>query len=445
MSLSQASSADAPILPEPDAGYFAAPLAASDPELDRIIGREFARQRDQIELIASENMVSRAVLEAQGSLMTNKTVEGYPGARYHGGADQADAIERLTIRRACELFGCRFANVQPHSGSQANQVVFFALLKPGDRILSLSLAAGGHLSHGARPNQTGKWYDVRHYGVDRASGLIPMAEVAALARDHRPKLIIAGGSAYPRVIDFAGFRKIADDVGAHLLVDMAHIAGLVAGGAHPSPLPHAHVVTTTTYKSLRGARGGLILTDDKALAKRLDGALFPGVQGSPLLHAMAGKAASLGEALRPEFKAYAKAALQNARALAGALMEQGQEVVSGGTDTSLLLLDLRPKGLTGSLACDRLEAAGLTCNKNAVPFDPLPPKVTSGLRLSSNAGTTRGLGPEAFALIGRLIAQVLDELATDPDGPAGPAVEAARAEVAQLCRSMPFYPTREGS
>ncbi len=423
---------------EPHPGYFTAPLAASDPELAGLIDRELARQRDQVELIASENIVSRAVLEAQGSVLTNKTVEGYPGKRYHGGAELADGIERLAIARATELFGCRFANVQPHSGSQANQVVYLALLRPGDPVLAMSLAAGGHLSHGAAPNQTGKWFDVAHYAVRRQDGRIDMAEVAELAEKHRPKLIIAGGSAYPRVIDFAGFRKIADGVGARLLVDMAHFAGLVAGGAHPSPLPHADIVTTTTYKSLRGARGGLILTDDEGLAKRIDSAVFPGVQGSPLLHAMAGKAACLGEALRPEFRAYAQAVLDNARTLAATLIEGGYEIVSGGTDTALMLLDLRPKGLTGDVASARLEAAGLTCNKNAVPFDPEKPAVTSGLRLSSAAGTTRGFGTAEFRQIGTLIADVLDELAADPQAP-GTAAEAARTRVAELCRRFPIY------
>ena len=426
--------------PAPHEGYFTRPLSETDPGLAAMIGRELARQRDQIELIASENLVSRAVLDAQGSVLTNKTVEGYPGARFHGGADFADQIERLAIERATRLFGCRFANVQPHSGSQANQVVYLALIRPGDRLLGMGLAAGGHLSHGAAPNQTGKWFDVRHYGVDRESGRIDMDEVARLAREHRPHVVIAGGSAYSRIIDFARFREIADAAGAHLLVDMAHIAGLVAGGAHPSPLAHAHIVTTTTYKSLRGARGGLILTDDEALARKIDSAIFPGVQGSPILHAMAGKAACLGEALRPEFAAYAHATLNNARALADTLTGRGDTIVSGGTDTSLMLLDLRPRKLTGKLACARLEAAGLTCNKNTVPFDPEKPTVTSGLRLSSNTGTTRGFGEAEFRLIGGLIADVLDELAADPQADAGPAVAAARGDVAALCRRFPIYP-----
>ncbi len=425
---------------EPHEGYFTRPLSETDPGLAAMIDRELARQRDQIELIASENLVSRAVLDAQGSVMTNKTVEGYPGARFHGGADFADEIERLAIERATRLFGCRFANVQPHSGSQANQVVYLALMKPGDRMLGMDLAAGGHLSHGAPPNQSGKWFDVRHYGVNRETGRIDMDEVAGLAREHRPHVVIAGGSAYSRIIDFARFREIADAAGAHLLVDMAHFAGLVAGGAHPSPLPHAHIVTTTTYKSLRGARGGIILTDDAGLAKKIDSAIFPGVQGSPILHAMAGKAACLGEALRPEFKAYAHATLNSARALANALIERGDTIVSGGTDTSLMLLDLRPRKLTGKLACARLEAAGLTGNKNAVPFDPEKPAVTSGLRLSSNAGTTRGFREAEFGLIGGLIADVLDELAADPEGAPGAAVEHAHTQVVELCGGFPIYP-----
>ena len=419
------------------AGYFTAPLAESDPELAGMIGRELARQRDQIELIASENIVSRAVLEAQGSVLTNKTVEGYPGNRYHGGADLADGIEALGIARARALFGCGFANLQPHSGSQANQVVYLALLKPGDRILSMGLAAGGHLSHGARPNQSGKWFDVRHYGVRRQDGRIDMEEVARAAEEHRPKLIIAGGSAYPRIIDFEGFRAIADGIGAHLLVDMAHFAGLVAGGAHPSPVPHAHITTTTTYKSLRGARGGMVLTDDGDLAKRIDSALFPGVQGSPMLHAMAGKAACLGEALKPAFKDYAAAVVENARALAAALMARGHDIVSGGTDTALMLVDLRAKGLTGDVAGARLEQAGLTCNKNAVPFDTEKPTVTSGLRLSSSAGTTRGFGRAEFTRVGELIADVLDELAAGRDGAA---VVGARAAASEICRRFPIYP-----
>ena len=424
---------------EPHPGYFTADLSQADSELDRLIRGEVARQQDQIELIASENIVSRAVLEAQGSVLTNKTVEGYSGRRYHGGAEFADAIERLAIERAKRLFGCAFANVQPHSGSQANQVVYLALLRPGDTILGMSLAAGGHLSHGAAVNQSGKLFNVVHYGVRREDALIDYDEVERLALAQRPQLVIAGGSAYSRVIDFARFRAVAERVGALLLVDMAHFAGLVAGGVHPSPIPHAHVTTTTTYKSLRGARGGLVLANDAGLARKIDAAVFPGVQGSPLLHGIAAKAACLGEALRPEFRAYARAVLDNARALAATLMMRGLEVVSGGTDTALMLVDLGPRGLTGDVASQSLEAAGLTCNKNAVPFDSQKPSVTSGLRLAASAGTTRGFGAPEFRRIGDLVADVLDGLAASPDDN-GAAETAARAEVRELCRRFPIYP-----
>ncbi len=424
---------------EPHPGYFTAALGEADPAVAAIIDRELTRQRDQIELIASENIVSRAVLEAQGSVLTNKTVEGYPGRRYHGGAGNADAVERLAIERACRLFGCGFANVQPHSGSQANQVVLLALIEPGDAILGMALAAGGHLSHGAAPNLSGKWFRPLRYGVRRQDGMIDYAEVERLAQEHRPKLIIAGGSAYPRVIDFARFRAIADAAGAWLLVDMAHFAGLVAGGVHPSPFTHAHVVTTTTYKSLRGARGGLILTDDQALARRLDQAVFPGLQGSPILHAVAAKAVCLGEALRPEFKAYARAVLDNARALADSLTEGGLEVATGGTDTPLVLVDLRRQGLTGDTAVAALERAGLTANKNAVPFDPQPPAVTSGLRLGASAGTVRGFGVAEFRRIGAMIAGVLDGLAANGSDN-GAREGAVLGEVRALCRRFPIYP-----
>ncbi len=430
--------------PRPDAdwphpGYFTSDVEDSDPEIAAALRGELDRQRDQIELIASENFVSRAVLAVQGSILTNKTVEGYPGRRYYGGAAHADAVERLAIDRAKRLFGCGFANVQAHSGSQANQIVYLALLRPGDAILSMDLAAGGHLSHGARPNLTGKWFEVAQYGVGREDERIDFDAVEDLARRHRPKLIIAGGSAYPRSIDFRRFRAIADMVGARLLVDMAHIAGLVAAGLHPHPFPHAHVVTTTTYKSLRGARGGLVLSDDEDLARRIDAAAFPGLQGSVMLHAVAAKAVCLGEALRPEFAAYNRAVLANAAALAESLAEQGFRLVAGGTDTGLLLVDLRPKGLTGRGASESLERAGLTCNKNAIPFDPEPPTVTSGLRLSSNAGTTRGFGPAEFARVGRWIGRVLDGLAGAADG-RSPAEGEVRAEVAALCRRFPIYP-----
>ncbi len=421
----------------PHAGYFTASLEDSDPPVAAAIAGELNRQRQQIELIASENIVSRAVLEAQGSVLTNKTVEGYPGRRYHGGAANVDVIERLAIERACRLFGCRFANVQPHSGSQANQVVLLALAKPGDTILAMDLAAGGHLSHGAAPNLSGKWFAAVHYRVRRDDGRLDEAEMERLAHAHRPRLIIAGGSAYPRAIDFARFRAVADAVGARLLVDMAHFAGLVAAGVHPDPLPHADVVTTTTYKSLRGARGGLILCNDPELARRIDAATFPGLQGSPILHAVAAKAVCLGEALRPEFKAYARSVLDNARALADSLAEGGLAVVTGGTDTPLVLVDLRPKGLTGDIASAALERAGLTANKNAVPFDPEPPGVTSGLRFGASAGTVRGFGSAEFRQIGAMIVTVLDRLA---DGGDAGAEAAVLDQVRGLCRRFPIYP-----
>lgn len=420
------------------AGYFYAPLSESDPQVAQTIQGELARQQQQIELIASENLVSRAVLEAQGSIFTNKTVEGYVGRRYHGGAEYADAIEALAIERAKRLFGCSYANVQPHSGSQANQVVFLAFLKPGDKILSMALAAGGHLSHGAAPNLSGKWFAVAQYGVAEESGLIDYDAVDALANEHRPKLIIAGGSAYPRIIDFARFRRIADRVGALLLVDMAHFAGLVAGNMHPSPLPYADVVTTTTYKSLRGARGGLILANDAATGKKIDAALFPGLQGSAMLHAIAGKAVCLGEALRPEFREYARQVVENAKQMADTLQTRGYRLVAGGTDTALMLLDLRPQGLTGKTAVTSLEAAGLTCNKNAIPGDPQPPTVTSGVRLSAAAGTTRGFGQDEFQHIGHWIADVLDGLRENPQDN-DVTERTVRARVEELCRRFPIY------
>ena len=424
--------------PAREPGYFLEHLRTVDPEVHAALAGELARQQDGIELIASENLVSRASLDALGSVITNKTVEGRPGARYYGGAAFADRIESLAIERAKQLFGCAFANVQPHSGSQANQAVFLALLEPGDTVLSMALDAGGHLSHGAAPNLTGKWFNPVRYRTD-ASGFIDMDEAERLAHEHRPKLIICGGSAYPRAINFAGFRRVADSVGATLLADMAHFAGLVAGGAHPSPLPHAHVTTATTYKNLRGARGGIILTDDAALARKLDSAVFPGVQGSVILNAVAAKAVCLGEALKPEFKAYAAQVLANARCLADTLMERGIAIVAGGTDTPLLVADLRPLGLTGAAASDSLEAAGLTCNKNAVPGDTQPPRVTSGLRFGSAAGTTRGFGEDEFRRIGDWIADVL--LAMAATGGRDEAVEqAVRDEVRSLCRAFPIYP-----
>ncbi len=427
-------------LPRPAAdGFFTAPLSQSDPDIAAAIGAELGRQRNQIELIASENIVSRAVLEAQGSVFTNKYAEGYPGRRYYQGCAPSDAVETLAIERAKRLFGCAWANVQPHSGAQANGAVMLALLQPGDTILGMSLAAGGHLTHGAPPAQSGKWFNAIQYGVRADDHLVDFDEVERLARQHRPKLIIAGGSAYPRILDFARFRAIADEVGAFLLVDMAHFAGLVAAGVHPSPLPHAHVVTTTTHKTLRGPRGGMILSNDEALGKKLNSAVFPGLQGGPLMHVIAAKAVAFGEALRPDFTLYAQAVVENARVLASRLKERGCDLVAGGTDTHLALVDLRPKGLTGKAADEALERAHITCNKNGVPFDPLPPAQTSGIRVGSPAGTTRGFGPVEFAQIGDMIADVLDGLAANgPEGNA--AVEAAvRARVEALCARFPIY------
>jgi glycine hydroxymethyltransferase len=418
-------------------GYFTAALAEADPEIAAAVADELERQRDVVELIASENIVSRAVLEAQGSILTNKTIEGYPGNRYHGGAANVDVIERIAIERAGRLFGCRFANVQPHSGSQANQAVFVALLKEGDKVLSMELFAGGHLSHGSPYNVTGRCFPVVQYGVRRQDGLIDYDEVDGLAREHRPRLIIAGGSAYPRAIDFPRLRKAADAVGALLLVDMAHFSGLVAGGAHPSPFPYADIATTTTYKSLRGARGGIILTDREEIAKKIDGGVFPGVQGSPLLHALAAKAVCLGEALRPEFKAYAAAVLANARALAETLLQRGYDLVGGGTDTPLMLVDLRRQGVKGNLASALLERAGITCNKNPFPFDPEEPSVGSGLRFGVSAATTRGFATAEFATVGGWIADLLDMLAKRSDT-AALETEIRRRVVAMTAR-FPIY------
>jgi glycine hydroxymethyltransferase len=419
--------------------FFAATLADTDPELAAAVGRELERQQTQIELIASENIVSRAVLEAQGSVLTNKYAEGYPGRRYYGGCEHVDVAEQLAIERAKRLFECGFANVQPHSGAQANQAVFLALLKPGDTVLGMSLAAGGHLTHGAPPNLSGKWFHAVQYGVRREDGRIDFDEVERLARAERPKLIIAGGSAYPRIIDFARFRRIADEVGAYLMVDMAHFAGLVAGGAHPSPLPHAHVVTTTTHKTMRGPRGGMILANDEEIGKRINSAVFPGLQGGPLMHVIAAKAVMLAEALRPDFKLYAHAVVENAKALAATLTERGLAIVSGGTDTHLMLVDLRPKKLTGRAAEVALERAGITCNKNGIPFDPEKPTVTSGVRLGSPAGTTRGFGVPEFRQVGELIAEVLDGLAKNAEANAA-AEQAVRAKVRALCVRFPVYP-----
>ena len=418
--------------------FFSAGVAARDAALFQSLRDELKRQQEHIELIASENIVSRAVLEAQGSVLTNKYAEGYPGRRYYGGCEYVDVAEQLAIDRAKELFGCNFVNVQPHSGAQANMAVFFALAKPGDTILGMSLSAGGHLTHGAPPNFSGKWFDAVAYGVRRQDGRIDYDEVEALARAKKPKMIIAGGSAYPRVIDFARFRAIADSVGALLFVDMAHFAGLVAGGAHPSPFPHAHVVTTTTHKTLRGPRGGMVLTNDEDIAKKINSAVFPGLQGGPLMHVIAAKAVALGEALEPSFRDYARAVVDNAHALADTLMQRGYDIVSGGTDTHLMLVDLRRNKLTGKAAEATLGRANLTCNKNGVPFDPEKPTITSGVRLGTPAGTTRGFGVAEFRAVGGLIADVLDGLKTNPDDNSA-AETAAKAKVIDLCKCFPIY------
>ncbi|MBT9470592.1 MAG: serine hydroxymethyltransferase [Pseudomonadota bacterium] len=411
-----------------------------DPAVRDAIGLELGRQRDKLELIASENIVSPAVLAAQGSVLTNKYAEGYPGRRYYGGCEHVDITEQLAIDRAKALFGCGFANVQPHSGAQANMAALFALLTPGDTLLGMSLAHGGHLTHGAAPTVSGRWFKAVGYGVDPATQQIDFDEVAALAREHRPRLIIAGGSAYPREIDFARFRAIADEIGAYLMVDMAHFAGLVAAGVHPSPLPHAHVVTSTTHKTLRGPRGGLVLTNDEAIAKKINSAVFPGIQGGPLQHVIAAKAVAFGEALAPDFKAYAQQVVVNARAMAATLAERGASIVSGGTDTHLVLVDLRPKGLTGKVAEHVLDEAGITCNKNGIPFDPQKPAITSGIRLGSPALTTRGFGEAECVQVASLIDQVLS--ATSPDGQTDPATLAAvRGDVAALCQRFPIYPS----
>ncbi|TVR97915.1 MAG: serine hydroxymethyltransferase [Rhodospirillales bacterium] len=418
--------------------FFSAPLAETDTAVDAAVRAELSRQQHHIELIASENMVSRAVLEAQGSVLTNKYAEGYPGRRYYGGCEHVDVGESLAIERAKKLFDCDFANVQPHSGAQANGAVYLALLQPGDVLMGMSLDAGGHLTHGAAPAQSGKWFRAVQYGVRRDDALIDFDQVERLAQEHRPKLIIAGGSAYPRIIDFARFRAIADAVGALLMVDMAHFAGLIAGGAHPSPFPHAHVVTTTTHKTLRGPRGGMILSRDMELGKRINSAVFPGLQGGPLMHVIAAKAVAFGEALRPEFRGYAKAVVDNAKVLGATLAERGLDLVSGGTDTHLVLVDLRPKRLTGKAAEVSLGRANLTCNKNGIPFDPEKPGITSGIRLGTPAGTTRGFGPAEFRRVGELIADVLDGLAAHPDDNSV-AEGRAREQVLQLCERFPVY------
>ncbi len=419
--------------------FFTAPLRETDPDLAAAIRDELGRQQDGIELIASENIVSRAVMEAQGSVLTNKYAEGYPGRRYYGGCKFVDIAEQLAIDRACKLFNCTYANVQPHSGAQANGAVFLALLQPGDTVLGMSLAAGGHLSHGAAPNMSGKWFKAVQYGVRRDDGLLDYEEMEALARAEKPKMIIAGGSAYPRIIDFARFRAIADEVGAVFLVDMAHFAGLVAAGLYPSPFPHAHVATTTTHKTLRGPRGGMILSNDADLGKKFNSAVFPGLQGGPLMHVIAGKAAAFGEALRPEFRVYQKAVAENAKVLAETLVETGLAIVTGGTDSHLMLVDLRPKNVTGKAAEASLERAHMTANKNAIPFDPAKPAVTSGIRLGTPAATTRGFGAAEFREVGLMINDVLEGLAKSNDG-SNEAVEAAiGAKVHALCARFPIY------
>lgn len=423
-----------------DSGFFTETLATRDPDLHAAMQAELGRQRGEIELIASENIVSAAVMEAQGGVMTNKYAEGYPGRRYYGGCQHVDVAENLAIDRAKQLFGCDFANVQPNSGSQANQGVFQALLQPGDPILGMSLDAGGHLTHGAKPNQSGKWFNAIQYGVKREDNLLDYDEVQRLATEHQPKMIIAGGSAIPRIIDFARMREIADSVGAYLFVDMAHFAGLVAAGIYPSPFPHAHVATSTTHKTLRGPRGGLIVTNDEAIAKKCNSAIFPGIQGGPLMHVIAGKAVAFGEALRPEFKAYQEQVVKNAQALANQLIKGGLDIVTGGTDTHLMLVDLRPKGVTGNITDAALGRAHITTNKNGIPFDPEKPTVTSGIRLGTPAGTTRGFGEAEFRQIADWIVEVVDGIAANgADG--NEAVEAkVRAEIEVMCNKFPLYP-----
>ena len=421
-------------------GFFTAPVAQVDPEVHDAIQRELGRQRGKIELIASENIVSRAVLEAQGSVLTNKYAEGYPGKRYYGGCEYVDVVETLAIERAKQIFGAGFANVQANSGSQMNQAVFLGLLQPGDTFMGLDLAAGGHLTHGSPVNMSGKWFKPVPYGVRRDDQLLDMDEIARIARENKPKLIIAGGTAYSRHWDFARFREIADEVGAYLLVDMSHFAGLVAGGAHPSPIPHAHVVTTTTHKSLRGPRGGLILTNDEDMAKKMNSAIFPGLQGGPLMHVIAAKAVAFKEALQPEFKSYARAIVENAKALAESLKEHGLDIVSGGTDNHLMLVDLRPKQAKGNHAEKALDRAFITCNKNAIPFDPEKPFVTSGIRLGTPAGTTRGFGPAEFRQIGEWIAEVADGLRKNGAEGDGQIEARVRERVTALCDRFPIYP-----
>jgi glycine hydroxymethyltransferase len=426
--------------PHRDNGFFTETLATRDAALFGAMTQELGRQRDEIELIASENIVSRAVMEAQGSVMTNKYAEGYPGKRYYGGCQYVDIAENMAIDRAKELFGCGFANVQPNSGSQANQGVFTALIKPGDTILGMSLDAGGHLTHGAAPNQSGKWFNAIQYGVRKQDLLLDYDQVQELATEHKPKMIIAGGSAIPRIIDFARMREIADSVGAYLLVDMAHFAGLVAAGLYPSPFPHAHVATTTTHKTLRGPRGGMILTNDESIAKKVNSAIFPGIQGGPLMHVIAAKAVAFGEALQPGFKTYQAQVIKNAQALADQLIKGGLDIVTGGTDTHLMLVDLRPKGVKGNATEKALGRAHITCNKNGIPFDTEKPTITSGVRLGTPAGTTRGFGEADFRDIGTWITEVVDGLAANGEDGNGEVEAAVRAKVKALCDRFPIYP-----
>ena len=419
--------------------FFNRSLEYCDPELQASIEKELQRQHEEIELIASENLTSRAVMEAQGSVMTNKYAEGYPGSRYYGGCENVDIAENLAIARACKLFNCGYANVQPNSGSQANQAVFLALLQPHDTILGMSLDAGGHLTHGATPNLSGKWFNAHQYGVDKDTLQIDYDEVNKLAVDKKPKLIIAGGSAVPRQIDFEKMREISDSVGAYLMVDMAHISGLVAAGEHPSPFPHAHVVTSTTHKTLRGPRGGIILSNDAVLAKKFNSGIFPGLQGGPLMHVIAAKAVAFSEALRPEFKDYTRNVISNAKALAKELQKGGLSIVTGGTDTHIVLVDLRSKNVTGKAAEISLGKANITCNKNSIPFDPLKPAVTSGIRLGSPAGTTRGFSTNEFSIIGKLIVQVIDGLSQNGESNNTIVEEGVRSEVLKLCDRFPIY------
>ncbi|MEO1561882.1 MAG: serine hydroxymethyltransferase [Pseudomonadota bacterium] len=424
-----------------DAGFFTETLATRDPELFAANEKELGRQRDEIELIASENIVSQAVMEAQGGVMTNKYAEGYPGRRYYGGCQYVDVAENLAIERACKLFNCGFANVQPNSGSQANQSVFLALLQPGDTILGMSLDAGGHLTHGAAPNQSGKWFNAVQYGVLKDGLTIDYDQIEALALEHQPKMLIAGGSAIPRKIDFARMRKIADKVGAFLLADVAHFAGLIATGHYPSPFPYAHVATTTTHKTLRGPRGGMILTNDEALAKKFNSAIFPGIQGGPLMHVIAAKAVAFGEALRPEFKDYQEQVVKNAKALADQLIKGGLDIVTGGTDCHVMLVDLRPKGVKGNATEKALGRAHITCNKNGIPFDTEKPMITSGIRLGTPAGTTRGFSEDEFRLIADLIVEVVDGLAANGEDGNHAVEEAVKAKVQALCDRFPIYPS----